>query len=75
MKHIKKFNEEIYFRGGTPINKFYWLKDKRGGGYTIGEYDGNAIPGFWTIIGTDEEYSDEHIRKYFVKISEIPFTP
>lgn len=82
MNHLKKFNEEIYFRGGEPTSKFYWLSDKdpRDGddAYTIGKYslshkDGSGGP-FWELIASDEYFTDEELRQNFVVMSEIPFT-
>lgn len=78
---IKKTNEEIYFRGGSPVGKFYWLSDKNptagSSAITIGKYnekhnDGSGDP-FWELIGSDEVFKDDYIRQHFEVMNEIPY--
>ena len=83
MKHLSKFNE-VFFFGGEPMSKFFWLRSKSLGdgqsAFTIGEYetnpkhdDGSDNNYPWYLIGSDEVYSDEDIREMYDVLDEIPF--
>lgn len=71
--NIKRFNE-AYLRGGEPTAKYYWLISKSGRDVpyiTVGcKKDDDNYP--WTIIGTDEEFSNEEIENnYTIDSNEI----
>ena len=52
--------------------RFYWLREKKSGPFTVGAYNPTAGPGHeWYVVGDEVPFSDDNLRDQYEVLQEI----